>query len=181
MKPFPSTDPADFCWATGIENTFIAHRRPGLRALDEYELMQHYSLWRSDFDLVAESGVSSVRWGVPWYRVQPSPNHWEFGWVDDALDYLVNVKGICPILDLIHYGTPSWLDNSFINSSYPQRVAEYAAAVCERYKTLVPYVTPLNEPLVNADRCGRKAEWPPHLSGEDGYVKILMALARGIV
>jgi beta-glucosidase len=170
-----------FLWATGIEDTFIPHTRTGLRALDEYDLTQHYKLWKQDFDLVAETGVKAVRWGLPWYRIQPAPDHWDWEWADKALDYLVNVKKITPILDLMHYGTPLWLDNSFINASYPERVAEYAAAVVARYKSLVHYYTPLNEPMVNADLCGNKAEWPPYLSGEDGYVKLILALAKGIV
>jgi beta-glucosidase/6-phospho-beta-glucosidase/beta-galactosidase len=170
-----------FLWATGIEDTFIPHARPGLRALDEYELTQHYQLWKRDFDLVAETGVKYLRWGIPWYRVQPAPDKWDWAWTDKALDYLVNVKGITPILDLMHYGTPLWLENSFINASYPQRVAEYAHEVVARYKSLVDYYTPLNEPMVNAEFCGGKAEWPPYLSGDDGYVKLTLALARGIV
>src|SRR5215216_3324391 len=170
-----------FLWATGIENTFIPQARPSLRALDEYELTQHYKLWRSDFDLVAETGVQAVRWGIPWYRVQPAPDQWDWSWVDQALDTLVNTKGITPILDLMHYGTPLWLENAFINSSYPQCVAEYAATVAARYKSMVRYYTPLNEPMVNADMCGNKGEWPPYLSGEDGYVKLTLALAKGIV
>ena len=170
-----------FLWATGIEDTFIPHARPGLRPLDEYELTQHYKLWKSDFDLVADSGVKAVRWGIPWYRVQPEPDKWDWEWTDKALDYLVNGKGITPILDLMHYGTPLWLDNSFISSRYPQCVAEYARAVTARYKSLVLHYTPLNEPMVNADMCGNKAEWPPYLSGDDGYVKLTVALAKGII
>jgi beta-glucosidase len=172
---------ASFLWATGIEDTFIPDARPGLRALDEYELTQHYKLWKRDFDLVAETGVKAVRWGIPWYRVQPAPDEWDWEWTDEAIDYVVNAKGITPILDLMHYGTPLWLENSFINAGYPQRVAEYARNVVARYKSLVPYYTPLNEPMVNADLCGKKAEWPPYLSGEDGYVKLTLALAKGIV
>lgn len=170
-----------FLWATGIEDTFISQACPGLRALDEYELTQHYQLWKRDFDLVAETGVKAVRWGIPWYRVQPAPDRWDWAWTDKALDYLVNVKGITPILDLMHYGTPRWLENSFINSNYPRYVAEYAHTVAARYKSLVRYYTPLNEPMVNAEFCGNKAEWPPYLSGEDGYVKLILALAKGIV
>jgi beta-glucosidase/6-phospho-beta-glucosidase/beta-galactosidase len=170
-----------FLWATGIEDTFIPHARPGLRALDEYELTQHYELWKQDFDLVAETGVKYLRWGIPWYRVQPAPDKWDWSWTDEALDYLVNVKGITPILDLMHYGTPLWLENSFINASYPQRVAEYAHAAVARYRSLARYYTPLNEPMVNADMCGNKAEWPPYLSGDDGYVKLILALAKGII
>ena len=170
-----------FTWATGIEDTFIPHARPGLRALDEYELTQHYKLWKQDFDLVAETGVKAVRWGIPWYRVQPAPDKWDWECTDKALDYLVNIKGITPILDLMHYGTPLWLNNSFINAGYPERVAEYARAVTARYKSIVRYYTPLNEPMVNADFCGNKAEWPPYLSGDDGYVKLTVALAKGII
>src|SRR5215212_9122352 len=172
---------APFLWATGIEDTFIPQARPGLRALDEYELTQHYKLWKHDFDLVSETGVKYLRWGVPWYRVQPAPDRWDWEWTDQALDYLVNVKGITPILDLMHYGTPLWLENSFINANYPKHVADYAHAVVTRYKSLVRYYTPLNEPMVNADYCGNKAEWPPYLSGDDGYVKLTLALAKGIV
>jgi beta-glucosidase len=73
------------------------------------------------------------------------------------------------------------LENSFINASYPQRVAEYAAAVARRYNGLVQVYTPLNEPMINADLCGRKAAWPHYLEGEDGYVKLLLALSKGIV
>jgi beta-glucosidase/6-phospho-beta-glucosidase/beta-galactosidase len=172
---------APFTWATGIEDTFIQHARPRLRALDEYELTQHYKLWKSDIDLVAETGVQAVRWGIPWHIVQPAPDRWDWEWTDKALDYLVTVKGNTPILDLMHYGTPMWLDNSFINARYPQRVADYVSAVTARYKSLVKYYTPLNEPMVNARMSGFKAEWPPYLSGEDGYVKMALAIARGMV
>ena len=170
-----------FTWATGIEDTFITHARPRLRALDEYELTQHYKLWKSDIDLVAETGVQAVRWGIPWHIVQPSRSQWDWEWTDRALEHLVAVRGITPILDLMHYGTPLWLDNSFINAGYPQRVAEYAAAVVDRYKSLVRYYTPLNEPMVNARMSGYKAEWPPYLTGDDGYVKLALAIAKGMV
>jgi beta-glucosidase len=170
-----------FTWATGIEDTFIPQSRPGFRALEEYELTQHYNLWKSDFDLVAKTGVQAVRWGIPWYRVQPAPDRWDWEWTDQALDYLVNVKGITPILDLMHYGTPLWLEESFVDPGYPQRVAEYTAAVVAHYQSLIRYYTPLNEPMVNADMCGMKGEWPPYLSGDDGYVKMILALAKGII
>lgn len=177
----PTIDENNFAWAVGVEDTFIPQGRPGLRPLDEYELTQHYPQWRTDFDLLAETGARFARWGIPWYRVQPAPDHWDWAWTDEALDTLVNVKGITPILDLMHYGTPLWLENSFLNASYPQRVAEYAAQVAQRYGSLVQFYTPLNEPMVNAEFCGLRGLWPPYLEGEDGLVKLLLAVARGIV
>ncbi|MCB0045508.1 MAG: glycoside hydrolase family 1 protein [Caldilineaceae bacterium] len=170
-----------FSWGLGIEDTFIPQTRPGLRPLDEYELTAHYRLWREDFDNLGEVGAQHVRWGIPWYRVNPAPNVYDWSWIDEALDHLVNNVGCIPIIDLMHYGTPLWLDNAFINSSYPERVAEYAHTFAERYRDLVRYYTPLNEPMVNALYCGKLGQWPPHLVGDDGYVNVLMSVCRGVV
>jgi beta-glucosidase/6-phospho-beta-glucosidase/beta-galactosidase len=175
------TSPSAFTWATGIEDTFIAHVRPGLRLLDEYALTQHYRFWRSDIDRAAAAGVSAIRWGIPWYRVQPAPNLWDWGWTDQVIDYIVNGRGLRLILDLVHYGTPLWLDNSFINARYPEWVAEYTAAAARRYKSLVQVYTPVNEPALNARWSGRRGEWPPYLRGDDGFVKVLLGIARGLV
>ncbi len=172
--------PEDFVWAVGIENTFVPQTRSGHRRLDEYELMDHYRLWRQDLDRVAELGVRTLRYGIPWYRVNPEPGVFDWSWTDEVLDYLVNAKRLTPIIDLMHYGTPLWLDNHFVNASYPRRVAEYASAFAERYRSLVRFYTPLNEPAVTASYCGRDGRWPPYLRGDDGYVKVLMALARGM-
>lgn len=170
-----------FHWAVGIENTFIPQAHPGLRPLEEYDLTQHYQLWREDIDRAASLGISHIRWGIPWYRVNPQPGRFDWGWVDKVLDYLVNTKGIQPILDLMHYGTPFWLENAFLNPDYPSHVADYAFAAAERYGHLIRYYTPLNEPTVNAEFCGRRGEWPPYLEGETGYLKVLLPIVRGMV
>src|SRR5947199_9186531 len=101
---------AEFQWAVGIENTFVPHTRAGHRRLDEYELMDHYRLWRQDIDLAADLGISTIRYGIPWYRVNPKPDQFDWSWTDSVLEYLVGVRGLTPIIDLMHYGTPLWLD-----------------------------------------------------------------------
>jgi beta-glucosidase len=171
---------AQFRWAVGIENTFVPHTRAGHRRLDEYELMDHYRLWRQDLDIAADLGISTIRYGIPWYKVNPKPNQYDWSWTDAVLEYLVGVKGLTPIVDLMHYGTPLWLDNHFVNASYPRRVAEYAARFAERYASTVRFYTPINEPAVTANYCGRDGRWPPYLSGDDGYVKVLLSLAKGM-
>lgn len=171
----------NFIWAAGIEDTFVPQTRPGHRALDEYELIGHYTHWREDLALASEVGLQALRWGVPWYRVEPEPGKFDWRWIDQVLPYMVEELKITPIIDLMHYGCPFWLEREFANKNYPHYVARYAAAFAERYKSLIKWYTPLNEPIINALMCGMRGLWAPYLKGERGYIKIMMQLAKGIV
>ncbi|MFL6211631.1 MAG: family 1 glycosylhydrolase [Pyrinomonadaceae bacterium] len=171
----------DFIWASGIEDTFVPQVRPGHRALDEYQLMGHYEHWREDLALARALGVRALRWGVPWYRVEPLPGEFDWGWTDEVLPYMVEELGITPIIDLMHYGCPFWLKREFVSKDYVRAVSAYAAAFARRYKSLVRWYTPLNEPLVNALWCGKRGLWPPYLRGEKGYIRVMLQLVRGIV
>jgi beta-glucosidase/6-phospho-beta-glucosidase/beta-galactosidase len=171
---------SDFIWAAGIEDTFVPQSRPGHNPLDEYELMGHYEHWREDLDLCKEIGVQALRWGIPWYKVEPEKGKFDWHWTDNVLGYMVEELKITPILDLMHYGCPFWLDRGFANRDYPQRVAEFSAAVAERYKHLVKFYTPLNEPIITALMCGMRGLWPPYQRGEKGYIKLMLQIAKGI-
>lgn len=171
----------DFLWAGGIENTFVPQVRPGHRALDEYELMGHYEHWREDLNLAKELGLKALRWGVPWYKVEPEPNKFDWSWTDQVIPYLVEEAGVLPIIDLMHYGCPFWLKREFANKDYPKFVARYAAEFSNRYKNHINFYTPLNEPIINSLMCGMRAAWAPYLKGEKGYLKIMIQLAKGIV
>ena len=170
-----------FIWAGGIEDTFVPQARPGQRPLEEYELMGHYEHWREDLALGRELGLQALRWGVPWYRVEPEPGRFDWSWTDEVIPYLVEDLKIAPILDLMHYGCPFWLNKEFNNKDYPRLVARYAAEFARRYKGLVKWYTPLNEPIINALMCGMRGLWPPYLKGERGYIRVMLQLARGIV
>ena len=169
-----------FRFAVGIEDTFVPQVAVGRRALDEYDLTQHYHYWHSDLALAGEAGATTIRYGLPWYRINPAPGRFVWDWLDRVVDRLEEL-GLETIVDLVHYGTPTWLDNQFLNHAYPQHVAEYAGRVAERYRGRLHAYTPLNEPLVNITFCGESGVWPPHLTGADGYVKLARAIARGIV
>jgi len=169
-----------FRFAVGIEDTFVPQVALGRRALDEYELTQHYHFWHTDLGLARQAGATTIRYGIPWYRIEPEPGRFRWSWVDEVVDRLEEL-GLEAIVDLMHYGTPLWLDNAFLNHSYPERIAAYAAAVAERYRGRLTAFTPLNEPLVNAEFCGERGTWPPYLTGHDGFVKLVRALVRGIV
>lgn len=178
-SPLLQTD--SFLWCVGIEDTFIGQpiRHSGY-ALDEYELTQHYRFWRDDLDRAASLGVRGIRYGIPWYRVNPAPGRFEWDWVDEVLEYAVHSKGLTVIADLVHYGVPSWVENGFADEAYPAAVAHYAGTFARRYRSLVQHYTPLNEPIITARFCGRRGLWPPYLVGDHGWVRVTLGVAAGI-
>jgi beta-glucosidase/6-phospho-beta-glucosidase/beta-galactosidase len=179
--PLPPGFDVPFAWAVGIEDTFVPHvRARSGRALDEYELTQHDRFWRQDLQMIRDIGVRYIRYGIPWYQVNPAPGQFDWSWTDEVLPWMVEELGMVPILDLVHYGAPLWLEGTFLARDYPQRVAEYAAAVAERYGHLIKLWTPLNEPRVHAHFAGFVAAWPPYRRGRKGYAQVLTALSRGM-
>mgnify|MGYP000279976791 FL=1 len=86
--------PQEFIWASGIEDTFVPQSRPGHRALDEYLLIGHYQHWREDIVLANKLGLNALRWGVPWYRVEPFPGEFDWRWTDQVIPYLVDELGV---------------------------------------------------------------------------------------
>lgn len=176
----PWYDDGALHFGVGIEDTFIPQEAPGQRKLDEYELTQHDLLWEEDFALAAQAGAEFIRWGVPWYRVEPREGEFDWSWTDRVAEKARQL-GLRIIVDLMHYGTPLWLDNSFLNSRYPEAVARYSRAVAERYAGTWDDYTTVNEPVWNAVICGERGTWPPYLHGQDGFVKVMTQIARGMV
>ena len=177
----PGRSANEFLWAGGIEDTFVPQTRPGHRSLDEYELMGHYEHWKEDIALTKDVGMNSLRWGIPWYKVEPEKGRFDWSWTDQVIAYMVEELQILPIIDLMHYGCPFWLNKEFANKDYPKYVADYAAEFADRYKNLIKWYTPLNEPIINSLMCGMQGLWPPYAKGDKGYIKIMLQLARGIV
>lgn len=81
----------------------------------------------------------------------------------------------------MHYGCPFWLKREFANKNYPKFVARYAAEFAKRYKSLISWYTPLNEPIINALMCGMRGLWSPYMKSEKRYIKLMLQLAKGIV
>jgi beta-glucosidase len=175
------SEPEFFFWATGIEDTFITAPYPATgRTLDEYELTQHYDRWREDMQLMRELGVSHARYGIPWHRINPQPNAWNWEFADKTLDLMLEL-GIEPIVDLVHYGLPPWIEGAWLHPDFPKYMAEYTRRAAERFAGRIHLWTPLNEPRVTAWYCGKLGWWPPNLRGWRGFLQVMMGVCRGIV
>ncbi|HYG36306.1 MAG TPA: family 1 glycosylhydrolase, partial [Clostridia bacterium] len=173
--------PDTFFWATGIEDTFITDPWPSTgRTLDEYELTGHYERWRDDLKLMADLGVRTVRYGVPWHHINPTREEWDWSFADATLERLLELH-IQPIVDLVHYGLPPWLKNGYLEPDFPNAMAKYAQRLAERFKGRIFCYTPLNEPRVTAWYCGKLGWWPPYRRGWKGFLAVMLGICRGIV
>ncbi|WP_235577399.1 family 1 glycosylhydrolase [Rathayibacter sp. Leaf294] len=164
----------------GIEDTFVPQTRPGERPIDEYELTQHYEQYETDLLLASGVGAEFVRWGVPWHRVAAERGRWDWSWVDGVMGRFAEL-GLRPVIDLLHYGTPLWLEGEFAHPDYSDHVTEYAQRFAERYGDIATDYTPVNEPVIHALFSGEYGYWPPYLSGATGMARIASALAQGFV
>jgi beta-glucosidase/6-phospho-beta-glucosidase/beta-galactosidase len=167
-------------WGVGIENTAIGVpiRHSGL-TLDEFALTEHALRVRDDLGLAADLGSTIIRYGPPWYRVNPGPDRFRWDFVDQAIERATEL-GLTVVLDLVHYGVPAWIKGGFLDPAYPDAIAAYGAAFASRYRGAIAHFTPLNEPSVTATFCGETAGWPPYRSGPDGWTELTIALATGI-
>lgn len=174
----------DFYWGVGIENTWMVQADPSKdgqrRALDELSLTGHYDRWREDLALAADLGVNSIRYGVPWHRAEPSPGVYDWSWLDGPLQ-LLDERGVIPILDLLHYGTPAWMGDGIGDPRFVDAFTAYASRTAEHVKGLVTHFTAVNEPAVSAALCGAGGVWPPYETSRVSWAALGVRIARAMV
>ena len=143
--------------------------------------MGHYEHWREDLALGRELGVRAIRWGVPWYRVEPLPGEFDWSWTDQVHPLHGRGAGDHPdprpdALRLPLLAAPRVRQRRL--SARRRRLRRRLARALQG--GLVRWYTPLNEPIVNALFCGKRGLWPPYLRGDAGYLQLMLQLVRGI-
>ena len=166
-------------WLLGIEDTCVYPSHSSMSVLDEHVLTEHHLKWKDDLVLLKELGATAVRYGVSWPVVHTAPNRFEWAHLDTVVDYAVEL-GITIVADLVHYGTPPWLAQSFADPGYPGAIEAFSREFATRYRGRVDHFTPLNEPVTTASFCGLRGVWPPALTGWAGWVAVAVPIAIGM-
>src|SRR3954466_13233131 len=100
--------------------------------MDELALTQHDRFWGSDLLLAARAGCTTIRYGIRWHVVNPTPREWDWTSVDGPMQ-LMRDLGIEPIVDLFHFGVPTWLDEGVMTPIFPDFQAELPRRVARRH------------------------------------------------
>ena len=132
-----------------------------------------------DLERFASLGVSAIRYPVLWERTAPGhPADADWGWSDARLPALREL-GVNPIVGLLHHGSGP-RHTSLVAPDFPEKLADYAAAVAARYPWVTDY-TPVNEPLTTARFSGLYGVWYPHGKDDKTFVQALLNQCRGTV
>lgn len=157
----------------GVECTIV---RLGDGYRDQSEETGHAAR-PGDIDLLAELGVTTVRYPILWEKVAPErPDRLDFSWTDERLAML-RERGIEVIGGLLHHGSGP-LYTEMLDPDFPKKLADYAARVAERYPWIRKW-TPVNEPLTTARFSGLYGHWYPHKRDYPTFLRCLVNECRG--
>jgi len=121
--------------------------------------------WREDFDRAAETSQNTLRLGIEWSRIQPSPSRWD----EDSLDYYREImrglheRGLKPMVTLHHFTNPIWFEEMG-GWENPEAVSLFEKFVRKSVEALQEYVEmwcTINEPNVYAVLSYQMGAFPP--------------------
>jgi hypothetical protein len=139
-----------------VENPFSTFWMAGFECSDQLnafgnrvDLLQmtgHLELIREDYSRISSLGIRTVREGIRWSIVEPSPYQYDF----DAVSDMINAgkeSGIQQIWDICHFGYPNDL-----SPFHPHFVSRFVA-LCEAFVLFLTeknpgellFITPVNE------------------------------------
>ena len=161
-----------FIWGVGIESSALPHLD-----VDQLEWTQHNEHWSEDFRLISEElGVGYLRYAIPWHYLEPRPGEYDWSIADERIG-LASQLGIELLMDVMHFGTPTWLPQAVGDPLFPEALERFTRAFVARYSKTVRFWCPFNEPLVTSLFSGDFGFWPPYSRKWRGYFPVLSRVA----
>ena len=159
---------------TGFESTQI--HGTGKDVLDG---TLHIARWKSDLNLVKAAGVTTLRYPVPWHRIEKRPGWYDWQWMDAVLDHMQAI-GLDPIVDPIHHTSfPEWIEDGFANPEFPDLYHSFVEAFARRYPWVTKY-TIFNEPFVTTLFCGQAGIWYPRMRSAKTFSRMVAHVGQAI-
>ena len=165
----------EFVWGAGIECSFLPHLN-----VDQFQWTQHDKFWKDDFRRAREElGVKHLRYTFPWHQLETAPGKFDWSLSDERMEYCQKL-GIELMLDVMHFGTPTWLKQAVGDPEFPEALERFTEALVTRYRDSIQTWCPFNEPLVSALFSGDFGFWPPHSRKWRGYMPVLTRIVQAV-
>ncbi len=150
------------------------HNRVHDEYLDQMDVSGHAGRM-DDYGRIAGLGIRTLRLGLLWEHYVRDGSWENF---DIRLSH-VTQAGLRPIAGLLHHGSGP-RETSLMDPEFPQKLADYAQSVAERYPWIDHY-TPVNEPHTTARFSCMYGIWYPHHRSRCTYLRVLLNQLKGVV
>ena len=120
--------------------------------------------YEDHLDRAVDAGCDAFRLSVEWARCEPEPGGFDGGAVDRYGEILdaCHDRGLEPLVSLHHFTHPHWLgDDLWLDGDAPERFAEWAGIVADRFGPRVREWVTVNEPNIYAIQTYWTGDFPP--------------------
>lgn len=129
--------------------------------------INHYELFRLDFDIAKKLNLNSHRFGIEWSRVEPEEGVWDIEEFQHYRDYIEELlkRDIEPILNIWHWTMPTWFTDKggFEKRKNIVYFEQFVKKLCQELPIKkLRYIITLNEPNVYSSFGYLTGEWVPN-------------------
>lgn len=150
-----------------------------VRELFHNQLERSGHFYRDDLRRFAGLGLCTLRFPLLWeMSAADASRKPDCSWADGQLARAREL-GIRLVAGLLHHGSGPRGTN-LLDPSFPQKFADYAGAVAQRYPWLDAYI-PINEPLTTARFSALYGYWYPHARDGGSFARALLQQCRASV
>ena len=140
----------------------------------------HYSRFRSDFDLLRRLHQNAHRLSVEWSRIEPEAGRFSQEAIEHYREVLeaLRERGIQPMVTLHHYSNPLWIarEGGWLNPAIVEHFKTYVARVFSELGELADLWVTINEPTGIAYQGYVLGEWPPGQKDASLAMRVLVNL-----
>ena len=144
--------------------------------------IDHYNLYKKDFDIAKKLNLNAFRFTVEWSRIEPEPGQWNEEAIEHYRTYIKELKkrGLEPVLNIWHWTAPVWFarKGGFEKRRNVAHFKNFVHKVAIELTDDLNYVITLNEPNVYTSASYLTGEWPPQKKSFIAAVKVYRNLVR---
>lgn len=127
--------------------------------------VDHYNLYKQDFDILQKLGLNAFRFTIEWSRLEPEEGKWNAAEFAHYKIYIAELKkrNIEPFLNIWHWTVPTWFADKggFAKRKNIKYFEVLVQKVSEELLGSINYIITLNEPNVYVGCSYLTGEWPP--------------------
>lgn len=144
--------------------------------------VDHYNLYKHDFDIAKKLNLNSLRFGVEWSRLEPEEGVWDldaFVHYREYIDELLE-RDLEPVLNIWHWTMPVWFTEKggFEKRKNIVYFEQFVRKLCQELQIKkIKYVITLNEPNVYASFGYLTGEWVPNKKNFWTFMKVYYNLS----